>query len=123
VVEDVTDDVETRLAEEDGRVRRESCVGPWLPEPEVTPADPADRVSLDDSVRYGSWSSSSSSARPSAPRGCCTTCSRCPSRTSRPRSAAPRLPFGSSPPGPAGGDLAALVRRVDIVVAPDKLPG
>ncbi|MBS45681.1 MAG: RNA polymerase sigma-70 factor [Nocardioides sp.] len=43
------------------RVRREQYVGPWLPEPEVRdldapPAgggqDPADRVSLDDSVRY-----------------------------------------------------------------------
>ena len=35
------------------RVRRESYVGPWLPEPLVEAApDAADRVSLDDSVRY-----------------------------------------------------------------------
>ncbi|WP_028642877.1 RNA polymerase sigma factor SigJ [Nocardioides sp. URHA0020] len=36
------------------RVRRESYVGPWLPEPRVerAPTDPADRASLDDSVRY-----------------------------------------------------------------------
>lgn len=34
------------------RVRRESYVGPWLPEPMVGPVVAADRVSLDDSVRY-----------------------------------------------------------------------
>lgn len=34
------------------RVRREAYVGPWLPEPEVSAPDPADAVSLDDSVRY-----------------------------------------------------------------------
>lgn len=43
------------------RVRRESYVGPWLPEPEVrltldsddaALGDPADRVTLDDTVRY-----------------------------------------------------------------------
>jgi RNA polymerase sigma-70 factor (ECF subfamily) len=36
------------------RVRRETYVGPWLPEPVVGPpsGDAADRVSLDDSVRY-----------------------------------------------------------------------
>lgn len=39
------------------RVRREAYVGPWLPEPEVRLADasaedPADRVTLDDTVRY-----------------------------------------------------------------------
>ncbi|MFB9311451.1 RNA polymerase sigma factor SigJ [Nocardioides plantarum] len=37
------------------RVRREAYVGPWLPEPDVRATemtDPADRVSLDDTVRY-----------------------------------------------------------------------
>lgn len=38
------------------RVKREAYVGPWLPEPLVTAAaadpDPADRVTLDDTVRY-----------------------------------------------------------------------
>src|SRR5690349_21081056 len=36
------------------RVRRESYVGPWLPEPVVRPVvpDAADRVSLDESVHY-----------------------------------------------------------------------
>lgn len=39
------------------RVRREAYVGPWLPEPMLTAhdgamTDPADRVTLDDSVRY-----------------------------------------------------------------------
>ncbi|WP_344042308.1 RNA polymerase sigma factor SigJ [Nocardioides panacihumi] len=39
------------------RVRREAYVGPWLPEPMLTThdgdlIDPADRVTLDDSVRY-----------------------------------------------------------------------
>lgn len=39
------------------RMRREQYVGPWLPEPELTAhdgdvVDPADRVTLDDSVRY-----------------------------------------------------------------------
>lgn len=34
------------------RVRREAYVGPWLPEPVLTGGDPADRVTLDDSVRY-----------------------------------------------------------------------
>lgn len=37
------------------RVRREEYVGPWLPEPVVEsggPADPADRVTLDDQVSY-----------------------------------------------------------------------
>lgn len=39
------------------RVRREEYVGPWLPEPVLSAfpdggADPADRVTLDDSVRY-----------------------------------------------------------------------
>ena len=36
------------------RVRRESYVGPWLPEPVVSSsdADPADRVTLDESVSY-----------------------------------------------------------------------
>lgn len=38
------------------RVRREAYVGPWLPEPLVRAAsaepDPADRVTLDESVRY-----------------------------------------------------------------------
>jgi RNA polymerase sigma-70 factor, ECF subfamily len=32
------------------RVRRESYVGPWLPEPVVADGDPADRVTLDESV-------------------------------------------------------------------------
>jgi RNA polymerase sigma-70 factor, ECF subfamily len=32
------------------RVRREAYVGPWLPEPVVDDADPADRVTLDESV-------------------------------------------------------------------------
>lgn len=34
------------------RVRREAYVGPWLPEPVVADLDPADRVGLDDTVRY-----------------------------------------------------------------------
>lgn len=34
------------------RVRREIYVGPWLPEPVITTRDPADRVSLDESVRF-----------------------------------------------------------------------
>src|SRR3954451_21836274 len=35
------------------RVRREQYVGPWLPEPVVqTEDDPADRVTLDESVSY-----------------------------------------------------------------------
>lgn len=36
------------------RVRRDAYVGPWLPEPVVHDAvlDPADRVTLDDTVRY-----------------------------------------------------------------------
>jgi RNA polymerase sigma-70 factor, ECF subfamily len=36
------------------RVRRETYVGPWLPEPVLTSdtADPADRVTLDDEVSY-----------------------------------------------------------------------
>ncbi len=37
------------------RVQRESYVGPWLPEPVVTspePQDPADRVTLDETVSY-----------------------------------------------------------------------
>ena len=37
------------------RVRRETYVGPWLPEPWVdapSPADPADRVNLDDRVSF-----------------------------------------------------------------------
>jgi RNA polymerase sigma-70 factor (ECF subfamily) len=39
------------------RARRETYVGPWLPEPHVSddpadPADPADRVTLDESVSY-----------------------------------------------------------------------
>lgn len=34
------------------RVRREAYVGPWLPEPVVTTPDPAERVTLDESVRY-----------------------------------------------------------------------
>ncbi len=32
-------------------MRRESYVGPWLPEPDVAAPDPADRVTLDDEVR------------------------------------------------------------------------
>lgn len=34
------------------RVRRETYVGPWLPEPWITTGDPADQVTLDDQVRY-----------------------------------------------------------------------
>jgi RNA polymerase sigma-70 factor, ECF subfamily len=34
------------------RARRESYVGPWLPEPLASDADPADRVTLDESVSY-----------------------------------------------------------------------
>lgn len=36
------------------RVRRETYVGPWLPEPLASddPADPADRITLDESVSY-----------------------------------------------------------------------
>jgi RNA polymerase sigma-70 factor (ECF subfamily) len=38
------------------RRRRETCVGPWLPEPIVDAApalsDPADRIPLDDSISY-----------------------------------------------------------------------
>jgi RNA polymerase sigma-70 factor (ECF subfamily) len=34
------------------RVRREEYVGPWLPEPYVAAGDPADRVTLDETVSY-----------------------------------------------------------------------
>jgi RNA polymerase sigma-70 factor (ECF subfamily) len=34
------------------RARRESYVGPWLPEPLASDEDPADRVTLDESVSY-----------------------------------------------------------------------
>jgi len=34
------------------RARRETYVGPWLPEPVVSDDDPADRVTLDESVSY-----------------------------------------------------------------------
>jgi RNA polymerase sigma-70 factor, ECF subfamily len=34
------------------RVRRETYVGPWLPEPVVADDDPAERVTLDESVSY-----------------------------------------------------------------------
>jgi RNA polymerase sigma-70 factor (ECF subfamily) len=34
------------------RARRETYVGPWLPEPMVSDDDPADRVTLDESVSY-----------------------------------------------------------------------
>ena len=34
------------------RVRRETYVGPWLPEPVITTPDSTDQVSLDESVRY-----------------------------------------------------------------------
>lgn len=34
------------------RARRESYVGPWLPEPVTSDDDPADRVTLDESVSY-----------------------------------------------------------------------
>lgn len=34
------------------RVRREEYIGPWLPEPVVSATDPADRVTLDESVSY-----------------------------------------------------------------------
>ncbi|HEU5108898.1 MAG TPA: sigma-70 family RNA polymerase sigma factor, partial [Micromonosporaceae bacterium] len=35
------------------RVRRETYTGPWLPEPVLTPlSDPADRVTLDESVSF-----------------------------------------------------------------------
>lgn len=34
------------------RVRREAYVGPWLPEPVVFAPDPADRVTLDESVSF-----------------------------------------------------------------------
>jgi len=34
------------------RVRRETYIGPWLREPMITAPDPADRVSLDESVRF-----------------------------------------------------------------------
>jgi RNA polymerase sigma-70 factor (ECF subfamily) len=34
------------------RARRETYVGPWLPEPLVSDDDPADRVTLDESVSY-----------------------------------------------------------------------
>jgi RNA polymerase sigma-70 factor (ECF subfamily) len=34
------------------RVRREAYVGPWLPEPVASADDPADRVTLDESVSY-----------------------------------------------------------------------
>jgi RNA polymerase sigma-70 factor (ECF subfamily) len=34
------------------RVQREAYVGPWLPEPVLDDADPADRVSLDERVSY-----------------------------------------------------------------------
>src|SRR5438045_2319041 len=34
------------------RVRREAYVGPWLPEPLASEEDPADRVTLDESVSY-----------------------------------------------------------------------
>jgi RNA polymerase sigma-70 factor, ECF subfamily len=34
------------------RTRRETYVGPWLPEPVTSDDDPADRVTLDESVSY-----------------------------------------------------------------------
>jgi RNA polymerase sigma-70 factor (ECF subfamily) len=34
------------------RARRETYIGPWLPEPFVSDDDPADRVTLDESVSY-----------------------------------------------------------------------
>jgi hypothetical protein len=72
------------------RVRRETYVGPWLPEPLVSGGahDPADRVTLDESVSYALLACSSSSRPRSARRSCSMTSSTCRSARSRRRSAA-----------------------------------
>jgi RNA polymerase sigma-70 factor, ECF subfamily len=61
------------------RARRETYVGPWLPEPLVSD-DPADRVTLDESVSYALLTvleqlSSRASTR-SATRRSCGACER-----------------------------------------------
>ena len=64
------------------RMRRETYVGPWLPEPMLDlPAaqgDPADRVTLDDTVSFALLVVLESSPRPSGRPGSCTTSSGVP---------------------------------------------
>lgn len=92
------------------RARRERYVGEWLPEPLPGPAerstgrpgeataDPADRVTLDESVSMAFLVVFESMTRPSASRLSCTMSSATPS-PKWPRSpAGPRPPAASWPP-------------------------
>ncbi|MFF7678458.1 hypothetical protein [Actinacidiphila glaucinigra] len=69
-------------------------------DPAATGPDPADQISLDESVTMGSWSSWTPSPRPNAARSSCTTSSGSPSRRSRRRWGVPPLPVASSPRPP-----------------------
>ena len=84
--------------------QRTSYVGPWMPEPVVdVPSlgvDPADRVTLDDSVRMALLVVLDSCPPPSAPCSCSTTCSSCRSRRWRRSSGGHRRRAGSSRAAP-----------------------
>ena len=87
------------------RRRREVYVGPWLPEPlvgEAPAADPADRVTLDDTVSFALLVVLEI-AEPGRANGLgpARLCSACPSPRSLKWSDEPRMPSGSSPPGRA----------------------
>ena len=85
------------------RVRRETYVGEWLPEPLLTSADddPVRQAETADSLSLAFLVVLESLSPSSAPRSCSRTCSTTATRRSR-RSSAPasRTP-ASSPPGPA----------------------
>src|SRR5215217_7959189 len=68
------------------RARRETYVGPWLPEPIVS-NDPADRVTLDESVSYALLTVLEQLSPPARTDSCCTTRST-PRSTTWPRSSA-----------------------------------
>ncbi len=80
------------------RSRRESYVGPWLPEPVETAADPARRGSAWPTPSRGRcWSSWRRWPRPSARRSSCTTCSGSRSPRSVRRWAETPQPVGNWP--------------------------
>lgn len=76
------------------RARRETYVGPWLPEPLMS-EDPTDRVTLDESVSYALLTVLEQLSPAERTAFVCTTCSTCRLATSPRWWAAPLRRFGS----------------------------
>ncbi len=94
--------------------RRESYVGPWLPEPLLTTPDVAEDVELADSVSMAMLTGArDAGARPSGRCSCCARSSTSATTRSRPRSTRRRPPYARSRTGPAATSPSAARARGD----------